>query len=685
MADDKQHRTPSSDGARTGNGDAAGAGAADSPDKPPAVSIAEALSLARRHHKAGRVAEAVSVYKRILRARPDTVEALYPLGVMARRNGENELAVDLLGKVVARQADHAGAHWNLGLALQARGLADRAVTAYDKAIAIKPDFADAHLALGNAHTERGEPGDAVAAYCRFVSLKPDEAAGHYTLANALQRMGKRTEALAVYRKAIALKPDFAEAFINLGVALKELGRLDEAVAEYGKAIAINPDFAEAHSNLGLALYEQGKMEKAVAAHTRAADLGPDNATTYYNLGDALRELGRTGDAVAAYRRAIAIEPGLAGAHCNLGVALGALGQTEDAIASYRQAIAVNPDLVEAHSNLGAAFQAQMKLEDTIAAYRKAIAIDPDCAEAHKSLGMCLLMQGNFADGVPEYEWRLKTQGHRLRDFAEPTWDGRPAPGKTILLHAEQGMGDTIQFIRYAPMVGDRVGRVVVECQKPLVGLLGGVGHIDQVIAKGDSLPEFDLQAPLLSLPHLLGTTVETVPGDVPYLSAEADRIAAWQARLGGDGGRKVGLVWAGRPGHKNDRNRSAALADLAPLLDIPGISFFSLQTGERGGDLAQVRGGAITDLAPELSDFAETAAAVCSLDVVISVDTAIVHLAGALGRPTWIVLPFAPDWRWMTGRDDSPWYPTVRLFRQETPGDWAGVVSKVGEALRALS
>ncbi|MCH8036190.1 MAG: hypothetical protein IIC53_03595, partial [Proteobacteria bacterium] len=323
--------------------------------------------------------------------------------------------------------------------------------------------------------------------------------------------------------------------------------------------------------------------------------------------------------------------------------------------------------------------------EAVASFHKALDIEPDYADAHHNFSLTLLLQGDFPNGFEQYEWRRRTKMCPRRVFAQPEWDGGPFPGRTLLLHAEQGLGDTLHFIRYAPLVRDLGGRVVIECQKPLADLLGSVAGIDAIVPEGNPLPPFDLHTPLLSLPHLLGTTEATVPTAVPYLSPEPGAVEVWRHRVGRGEELKVGLVWAGSPGHKNDRNRSISLERLRPLLDVPGIRFFALQVGERASDIEAVGlQGLIDDISPDLNDFADTAAALSVLDLLISVDTAPAHLAGALGRPVWLLLPFVPDWRWMMDREDSPWYPTMRLFRQPMRSDWLSVIHRIGNELAAL-
>ncbi len=383
-------------------------------------------------------------------------------------------------------------------------------------------------------------------------------------------------------------------------------------------------------------------------------------------------------------RRIALEPSYAEAHSNLGNALASNGQFDDAIAAHRQAIALKPNYAEAHSNLGNALAGKGQLDSAIAAHRQAIALNPNLSEAHKNLALALLARNDFQEGWEEYEWRWKCKELPFpRDSAQPQWDGSSLEGRTILLHAEQGFGDAIQFIRYLPMVAQRGGKIIIACQGELQRLFQTMAEGCHIVVVGPSPPAFDFHCPLLSLPRAFATTLANIPNIVPYLQADAEDARRWQRRLADHCSIvKVGLVWAGKAAHKNDRNRSMKLARLAPLAQAPGVLFFSLQKGE-----AAVEGKTppasleLIDWTEELKDFADTAALIANLDLVIAVDTAVAHLAGAMGKPVWTLLPFVPDWRWMLERKDSPWYPSMRLFRQPSLGDWDSVVTRVAEAL----
>jgi tetratricopeptide (TPR) repeat protein len=533
---------------------------------------------------------------------------------------------------------------------------------------------------------QGKLDDAVACYRRVVDLSPDFAEAHNNLAVVLNRQGKPDEAVGCCQRALELKPDFAEARSNLGIALNDQGKPDEAVASYRRALELKPDFAEAHFNLGVVLSTQGKPEEAIACYRRALELKPDYPEADYNLGGALTDRGNLSEAIACFRRALQRKPDFAEAHNNLGAAFLYLGKLDEAVACCRRALELDPDCAKTHNNLGCALRGQGKYDEAVASAGRAVELLPDFAEAHLTRAYTWLLTGDWQRAWPEYQWRWRTKDFVPRGFAQPLWDGEPLAGKTILLHAEQGLGDTIQFIRYASIVKQLGATVVVECPKSLLPLLEGCPGIDQQVARGDDLPAFDLHAPLLSVPGIVKTSVETIPAQVPYLFPRPALLEAWRQRLTALDGFKIGVTWQGNPTFRADRFRSIPLRCFAPLAEVPGVRLLSLQKGVGTEQLAEVRDlFAVADLAAELDEqpgsFVDTAAVMKNLDLVITSDTATAHLAGALGVPVWIALAFAADWRWLLDRTDSPWYPTMRLFRQRERGNWQAVFEEIRKAL----
>jgi tetratricopeptide (TPR) repeat protein len=472
----------------------------------------------------------------------------------------------------------------------------------------------------------------------------------FDLANALLAAGELAEAIGCYRQAVALRPDFAEAFNNLGVALRRSGAIDEAITAFGKALEAHLDYADAHNNLGIALCDKRDWNAAVACFRRAVTLRPDFADACGNLGNA--QLGR--------------------------------GDVDSAIACLRRAVQLRPDSFGMHNNLANALLENGDFTAAMAECRQSLALKPDYAEAHLSLSLMLLLQGDWEHGWPEYEWRWLSKEHRspTANFSQPRWQGEELGGRHILLHSEQALGDTLQMARYVPLVAARGGKVILACQPELAQLMRGIQDVDAVYHRRAALPNFDLHCPLLSLPGVFKTTPQTVPANVPYIRAAPELVEKWRKRLEAESGKKVGLVWAGRPDHSRDRQRSIRLEQLADLA-MGGVCLISLQKGEAAWH-ARPPKMRLIDYTDELVDWSETAALVANLDLVITVDTAVAHLAGAMGKPVWVLMQFVPDWRWMLNRADSPWYPTMRLLRQKALADWRSPITHAAEALRSL-
>lgn len=573
----------------------------------------------------------------------------------------------------------------LGLTLAEQGRLEEAAAAHQQALRLNSEDADAHFFLGSAQAALGRLGQAVVSFQQVLSRKPDHVDAHTSLGIALARQGHLEEAVASLQQAIRLRPDHVKAHNNLGVALAELGRRDEALAAWCEAVRLKPDYAEAHFNVGVTLAEQRKPDEAIAAYQRAVQLKPDYAEALNNLGLALTELGRPTEAVATLQQAIRLKPDYPEAHNNLGLALIELGRYAETVDSFQTALRLNPAYAEAHNNYGTALAAMARPEDALAVYQVALYLRPDYAEVHWNRSLAWLQTGNYERGWREYDWRWKRKRAVPRPFRQPLWDGSSLDGKTILLYSEQGKGDTIQFVRYATQVKERGGTVVVECPPDLVALLATCPGIDRIVAEGEPLPDFHVQVPLMSLPGLFGTTLSTVPAAVPYLTPPAEQVQRWRDELDVEPAFKVGIVWQGNPRHKWDRRRSVPLTQFAPLAAVPGVRLYSLQKAPGDAQLAELAGRfAVTDLAPRLEQWNDTAALLETLDLVVTVDTAVAHLAGALGRPVWVALSFLVDWRWLHRRDDTPWYPTMRLFRQAELGVWEPVFERLAAELARL-
>ncbi len=456
----------------------------------------------------------------------------------------------------------------------------------------------------------------------------------------------------------------------------------EASSLYQAALRCDPRHAPALHLYGLLQHQLGDSLGAATSIQQALVLEPNLAAAHNDLGIVLRALGRLPDAVASYQRALALAPAFADAHFNLGNAFKELGQPEEAVNCYIRADALKPGLPDVPTNCGAALRELNRLDEAGQCYAEALRRQADYPEARWNRGVIRLLRGEFTSGWEDYEWRWRVPGllPAIPKLPQPEWDGGELRGRTILLHAEQGFGDTLQFIRYAPLLAARGATVLVQCQPALVTLLATVPGVSGVFADGATLPQFDTHAPLLSLPRLCGTTLENIPHAVPYLAGPRGRVALPPPAPGKT--RRIGFAWAGNPANGADRQRSMTLADWLPLFAPAPATFYSLQCGPRAAELQTLPSGLpVHDLSSQLTDFAPTASAIQELDLVITVDTSVAHLAGALGRPVWTLLSFAACWRWLLHRTDSPWYPRMRLFRQPEPGNWRSVVEEVRRAL----
>jgi tetratricopeptide (TPR) repeat protein len=615
-----------------------------------ASAVADTLRRATAHHQRGQLTEAEALYRQALTRQPKNFDALHLLGVLMHQRGKSSEALDLIGEALKANAQSAAALSNRAIVLTALGKNNEALASYDQAIALKPDYAEALNSRGNLLVKLGRTADALKSYERSIAANPRSLDALTNYATVLRLVGRDEEAASAYMRALAID-NRAEIWIALGNTFDKLQRFDEALTAFDRALALKPPSAEFLCNRGNALWHLRRPAEALACYDAALSLKPDVPEIYNNRGNALLDLNRPDEALANFDRALALKPGYVDTLVNRANALRDLNRSQEAIESCDAALAVNPELAEAHWN--------------------------------KSLEQLLL--ADFAQGFANYEWRWKRAGNTPRDFGVPQWRGEEIGGKTILLHAEQGFGDTIQFVRYVPLLATRGAKIVLEVPDSLRPLLGKLNGVIAVIGRGQPHPAIDLHCPLMSLPLAFGTTLNTVPASIPYLHAPADRIDAWRIKLPASGKFRVGLVWSGKPSHRNDHNRSIAFGRLAPLLaqdsEHDGVDFVSLQRDVRDADKAALSTSAVLRPDLESADFADTAAIIDTLDLVIAVDTAVAHLAGAMGKPLWLLLPFSPDWRWMLNRDDSPWYASARLFRQPKIADWDSVVRRLSEAL----
>jgi tetratricopeptide (TPR) repeat protein len=577
-------------------------------------------------------------------------------------------------------------------ALQSGDLA-QAEQLYRKALEQNPADLDAHLNLGTALQSLGKQAEAAAQFEAALALDPNNADTRLKLGNTLAAQGKLIEAGLQYEQSLALQPGNAHAHMNLGNVLQSLSRPSDAILCYDRAIQCDPKLADIYLNYGNALHSQANRSQAKEMYQKALVLQPKFATAHMNLGRVLEEEKQLDEAITSYHRALALQPNYPAAHMNLGNALQAQGKPLEAIVHYERALTFRPNYAEVHTNLGGALQSLGRLDEAIASHDRALALKPDYALAHMNRALALLLSGNFHEGWLAHEWRWRVNSFTSpnRNFPQPQWlgeqSGEALHGKRILLHAEQGLGDTIQFLRYVPLVHAAGGTILLELPHTLLRLAANLPYIAELIAFGDPLPPFDLHCPLMSLPLAFGTELATIPAEVPYLTVpNSEKDAARAAAINlpwPSSGLRVGLVWAGNPTHAKDRFRSIPFSAFAPLLDLEGVHLFSLQMGPAAEQLVPY-----ADRIPTLTlpgaDLADTAARISHLDLVISVDTAIAHLTGALGIPVWLLLSTEVDWRWLIHHDDSPWYPTARLFRQAELGCWDDVLERVASELIKL-
>lgn len=518
---------------------------------------------------------------------------------------------------------------------------------------------------------------------RVVSL--DEA---LHMAVQYQRAGQTEEAAGLYRMILEKDPRNAVANHLLGVITFQAGDAQGADGLLRRALATNPDYAEAHGNFGAVLVGLGWRDEAERHYLRALELGPEVADVWNNLGSLRAESGRSEEAERHYRRAIDLMPDFAGAHRNLGTLLAEAGRGDEAAESFRCVLVLEPGDALATNNLGTLEAQRGNLDESERHYRRAIELDPGYAKAHHNLGLLLLLLGRLKEGFAESEWRWQNPEYKGvgRVLPGDPWSGGDLAGQRILVFPEQGLGDTVQFVRYLPMLAERGCEVVLECQRPLVPLLSGFSGTTDVFGNGLAEGTIHGHVSLMSLPRWFATTLDTVPAPVPYLHADPGRMARWRERLGGGGEIRVGLCWQGSATYRPDRDRSLDLAQFEPLLRVPGVRFFGLQMGPAR---EQIGAFPVEDLTAEfeagVGSFVEDLAVMANLDLVICVDTALAHVAGAAGRPVWVLLAAVPNWRWLLNRSDNPWYPTARLFRQTRNCDWQSVVTEAAAALTEFS
>jgi tetratricopeptide (TPR) repeat protein len=618
-----------------------------------------------------------------------TIEAdrLQKEGCHLIHQGNVKDAESFFRKAIKLDPSCADAHGNLGVALAQQKKLPEAEAAFLLAIRFAPTNVTMYINLSTCLNQQKRPQEAETWARQAIQLNPEEPESYRQLGTALNSRKLYEAAETAFLDAAKLDPKHAEGQYRLGQVLARRDKPKEAEDAFREAVKLKPTFSSAWSALGHFLAERDKTAEALDCAREAVKHDPKNADLHNTLGVALAACEKFSEAETEYREAIRLSPKLVSAYSNLGNSLRAMGRVEEGEKSLRESLKLKPNYTEAHNNLGIVLVPLGRQEEGIKHYEEAIRLRPEYPEAHLNRALNWLCNGDFARGWPEYEWRLKVKPFKHKVIPGPRWDGSPLEGKTLLIAAEQGLGDSIHFIRYATLAKERGAKVIFDCPTPLASLLATCPGIDQVSPKGQK-SVYDTYVSLLSLPGIFGVPPEATPAPVPYLRGDPERIEHWRKELAGTSGLRVGIAWQGSKIHKGDHLRSVPLTRFAPLAAVPGVSLMSIQKGPGSEQLTE---GSAKDMgvldfgaktAPEMAD---VAALMMNLDLVIAVDTSLVHLAGALGRPTWVAIPFAPDWRWLRDREDTPWYPSMRLFRQAARGDWDGVFGRLAAALSAAS
>lgn len=622
------------------------------------TTVRDALLQGWQHQRAGNLSVAEQIYRQILDVQPDHPEALYLLGTVCQR----------LGKL------------------------DEAAQYLLLAVSARPDYVEAHNNLGVVMILMGRRLDAIHHFRHVVRLRPSDPEALNNLGNALREEGMVEEAADLLRHALRLKPDFPDAMHNLGLVLSQINQLEEAAHHLQEAVRLRPDFADAHCDLGLIWVKQKKWAEAVEPFQQFIRLRPDRAEGYAHLGAVLRELGRLEESADRLHQAIRLAPEDANLRSSLGLTLQQLGHLAEAEEHLRIALRLAPDHPDAHNNLAITLAQMGRFPAAIEHYDRAIELHPEQPIYRRNRALAYLTVGDFLKGWSDYEYRWQCPGfvERQRRYPAAPWRGEPLQGKSILLFWEQGLGDTIQWARYGPIVKSLgASKVILEVQPPLVRLLSRMEGVDRVVSAGDQVELFDYQAPLGSVPGILQTTPASIPAPIPYLSAEPERIAFWRSQIASLPDFKIGIAWQGNPKQGGDRLRSIPLIHFTSIARIPGVRLFSLQKEYGVDQLRELSESVpIVDLGRRLDlsggAFLDTAAVMKCLDLVVTCDTSIAHLAGALGVPVWVALSAAADWRWLLDREDTPWYPTMRLFRQTRLKRWDDVFDRIVSEIRKL-
>jgi len=652
--------------------------------------IDELLKRGQALHQEGQLDAARAIYDQLLAQFPNSASLLNLRSLLARQLGSPLEALRYSQRALSIDPSEAAFHANLGEAHRALGAISDAIECYRAAILRQPQVAVAHLNLGLLLVQNQQTHEAVACFARAVELAPHDCLAQHHLAETLERQGRLAEAIPHYEAALRANPVQLSSLVRLALLRKQQGDFSAAETLFRRAVEVEPSKPELLLDLGNAQQMQQKWQEAINQYRRAIELSPRYFEAWCNLGNALREAGLLNEARQVAEQAVALAPESGAAHSNLGVVLQDLNELELACHHQKTALEFETHIPAFHNNLATLQKRLGQVEVALAGYERALELDPRYGQALCSQGMARLILGDFKRGWAGYEHRIGLPQFNTFNLPEPRWTGERLNGRTLLIHAEQGLGDTFQFIRLVKPAIEQAGnaRVIVAVQEQLLPILSLSGFAN-LVPRQSPLPSFDVHTPLLSLPHTLGIKLESIPADIPYLAVEKERVELWRNELSPHAGFKVGIAWQGRPTFREDRERSIPLHEFAPVADVGGVRLISLQQGPGHEQVAENSAAIpLLDLSrsvdPPGEAFLDTAAIVQSLDLVITSDTAVAHLAGALGVPVWVALSFAPDWRWLRNRTDTPWYPTMRLFRQRTFGDWAPVFEDIARELELL-
>jgi tetratricopeptide (TPR) repeat protein len=653
-----------------------------------------AFAAAVQLHRAGRAAEAEVAYRQTLAMNPSNADALHMLGVLLHQHGHTQQALQLVARAAELHPANADIFVNLAELQRSVGQIEAGLQSARRALQLAPANASAHVNVAALLRAAGRPDEALPSAQKAIELNPAMAIA-YTHAGCCLFDKNPAAALSYFLKGSELEPGNADTLSTLGVCLEKLGRHEDALVCQQRALPLAPNNFAVVRNLGSALANLGRYPEALQVFERAVALNPDDELALLNYAACLHRTKQFGKALEVSEQIARKFPGNSDPYSLIADALSTFGRFDEAIAAIEKGLAIQPSGRLYHS-LGITLIRAGRAVEGLAALEKSLAIDPTPPTLHFDISVARLMLGKYAEAWPEYEWRWKHPGLRNSavNFKEPAWDGAPLNGKRILLYGEQGLGDTVFFGRYVTRVAEELGGYVILCaQPPLVDLVKSIRGVREVATSGVPLPPFDTHFPIMSLPGMFKTTLENVPNTVPYIAADPARVQQWKQRLAASRNRfRVGLVWEGGAFQAENFLRSASLAAFSPLARVPGVSFYSLQKGPAAGqakpanlpDAWRSPDADFTDLDADINDFSDTAAILQNMDLLISIDTSVVHVAGALARPVWMLLAFSPGHMWMLERTDSPWYPTFTLFRQPAYQDWASPVATVSEKLRAL-